>query len=251
MNRLFHEIARDQAARAVRRYGLGTDHYDDLYQIGLEHLLKSNKTNPAVLSLEARSGIFLYLKKNYWKHYWEMPHEEFTIDDAPGPERKEYPEIDSPFINERERWMLRQLIMGYTNQEIAERLGCTHTYVSKAVLTALARHEAGKRPNKPRRPEIPQSDLGPTEKVKHLQDVKRQKPGTAGSKFKGVWYQAPGHDRKKETWRAGLRSAAVNQHIGVFTSAEDAATAYNFYVAENHPGAYLNSVPQPWLEEVI
>lgn len=64
--------------------------------------------------------------------------------------------------------------------------------------------------------------------------------------FKGVGWM-----KTKGAWRARIKTEYVEKHLGLFDSAEDAATAYNFAAAELHGGfARFNTVPQPWLEGV-
>lgn len=73
------------------------------------------------------------------------------------------------------------------------------------------------------------------------------RPGVKGSKsgFKGVSLH-----NKTGLWRARLMVNWKEKSIGYFQDKYDAATAYNFAVAEFY-GQYAvyNTVPQPWLEQ--
>lgn len=67
---------------------------------------------------------------------------------------------------------------------------------------------------------------------------------TGPTPYKGVsWMNSKG------AWRARIKVEYKEIHLGLFDSAEDAATAYNFAAYELHRDfAKFNTVPQPWLE---
>lgn len=86
------------------------------------------------------------------------------------------------------------------------------------------------------------SNLRLCKNAENLKNCKLYKSNSSG--FKGVAKNG------KSKWRAYARDNGVLRHLGNFETKEDAATAYNFAIAEWYGEfAKYNTVSQPWLED--
>lgn len=83
---------------------------------------------------------------------------------------------------------------------------------------------------------------------RHQDNMRNRRPMIGRNQFKGVYFEKDG---RQQPWRAHIKCDGKQRRIGRFSSAEDAATAYNF-VAWEFFGEFarFNEVDQPWLREI-
>lgn len=176
----------------------------------------------------------------------ETDREDFDFDQIPG-------DILTPV----ESWALRQCVLGYTKAQIIRATGAERNWFYKKVIDvafdALKGLDVPDRSvrmldqSKKIRASLIKEDIQYT--GDDMEPVIASRVRNYGAKFKGV-SQLVNRKSGQILWRVRTRKRGEDTKcVALCHNEEDAATVYNFWIYHNiGPNAYMNTVPQPWLE---
>jgi hypothetical protein len=270
-----------QAAKAlVRKYPSWTGHMEDIAHEAYYVLLKRLRSGN-IPALEHEGQSYLYSKYAVFNNMIKCSRHRAIIStpeylpeiDNSDEEIYSLPSLPLGLLAPHEAWIVRQVLLGYQSRDIVAGCGIDPSSVSRIKLKALNILKAWERGeqikehyspegrfchflrhSKPKIPNFWETDLPPKTQV-GLNDGKKnarmqKSPTHLKSKQAHPWKGVEFTPQK--TWKVYFRDHGKRISASGFTSAEDAATVYNFLAYQARGmSTYFNTVPQPWLDNLV